>query len=168
MGWFDEQIKLRKKNDEAMLEEAFVGMADAVLGTKMSEAYKSDAAKADSAVDEILKYYKIKPTEVPENFKNLHDRLEYLLRPHGVMRRNVRLEKGWYRDAIGALLGRRKDDGSVVALIPRGLTGYAYYDAKAAQWVRITSKNEDLFDDEAICFYKPFPLTKLTVPTLIR
>ena len=168
MGWFDEQIKQRKQSDDQLFEEAFVRIADAVLGTKMSVAYQSDDAKASGEIGEILKYYKIKPIEVPDTVKGLDDRLEYLLRPHGIMRRNVRLEKGWYRDAIGALLGRRKDDGSVVALIPRGLTGYAYYDAKAARWVRISRKNEGLFDDEAICFYKPFPLTKLTVPSLMR
>ena len=168
MGWFDEQIKLRKKNDDAILEEAFVGMADAVLGTKMSEAYKTDAEKADSAVDEILKFYKIKPVEVPENFKNLHDRLEYLLRPHGIMRRNIELPKGWYKDAIGAILGSRKDDGSVVAFIPKGLTGYMYFDTQAAKWITVSRKNEGLFEPEAICFYKPFPLTKLTLPVLAK
>ena len=168
MGWFDEQIKQRKQSDDQLFEEAFVRIADAVLGTKMSAAYQSDEARASGEIGEILRYYKIKPREVPDTVKGLDDRLEYLLRPHGIMRRNVQLEKGWYREAIGAMLGRRKDDGSVVALIPRGLTGYAYYDAKAAQWVRIGKKNEDLFDDEAICFYKPFPLTKLTVPALMR
>ncbi len=168
MGWFDEQIKQRKQSDDQLFEEAFVRIADAVLGTKMSAAYLSDEAKASGEIGEILKYYKIKPKEVPDTVKGLDDQMEYLLRPHGIMRRNVQLEKGWYHDAIGAMLARRKDDGSVVALIPRGLTGYAYYDAKAAQWVRIGKKNEDLFDDEAICFYKPFPLTKLTVPALMR
>ena len=168
MGWFDEQIKQRKQSDDQLFEEAFVRIADAVLGTKMAAAYQSDEAKASGEIGEILKYYKIKPKEIPDTVKGLDDRLEYLLRPHGIMRRNVELPKGWHRDAIGAMLGRRKDDGSVVALIPRGLTGYAYYDSKAAQWVRISKKNEDLFDDEAICFYKPFPLTKLTVPSLMR
>ena len=168
MGWFDEQIKQRKQSDDLMLEEAFVRIADAVLGTKMSGAYASDEAKASGEIGEILKYYKIKPREVPDTVKGLDDRLEYLLRPHGIMRRSVRLEKGWHRDAIGAMLGRRTDDGSVVALIPRGLAGYAYYDAKSAAWIRITKKNESLFDDEAVCFYKPFPLARLTVPALVR
>ena len=168
MGWFDEQIKQRKQSDDQLFEEAFVRIADAVLGTKMSAAYLSDEARASGEIGEILKYYKIKPREVPDSIKNLDDRLEFLLRPHGIMRRNVQLQKGWYRDAIGAMLARRKDDGSVVALIPRGLAGYAYYDAQSAQWVRIGRKNEALFDDEAICFYKPFPLTKLTVPVLMR
>ena len=168
MGWFDEQIKQRKQSDDQLFEEAFVRIADAVLGTKMANAYQSDEAKASGEIGEILNYYKIKPREVPDTVKGLDDRLEYLLRPHGIMRRNVTLQEGWYKDAVGAMLARRKDDGSVVALIPRGFTGYAYYDAKASAWVRINRKNADLFDDEAICFYKPFPLTKLTVPMLMR
>ncbi len=168
MGWFDEQIKQRKQSDDQLFEEAFVRIADAVLGTKMSSAYASDEAKASGEIGEILKYYKIKPRELPDTVKGLDDRLEYLLRPHGIMRRNVELPRGWHKDAVGAMLARRKDDGSVVALIPRGFTGYAYFDAKASQWVRISKRNEDLFDDEAICFYKPFPLKKLTVPTLMR
>ena len=124
MGWFDEQIKQRKKNDDAMFAEAFVGIADAVLGSKMSAAFESDEHKATNAIDEILKYYKIKPREVPDSIKNLNDRLEYLLRPHGIMRRNVTLEDGWYKDAIGAMLDTRTDDGSVVVFLPRGITGY--------------------------------------------
>jgi len=168
MGWFDEQIKQRKQNDDQLFEEAFVRIADAVLGTKMSAAYASDEAKASGEIGEILKYYKIKPREVPDSVKGLDDRLEYLLRPHGIMRRNVTLSSGWHKDAIGAMLAKRRDDGSVVALIPKGLTGYAYYDAKSAAWIKISQKSEALFDDEAICFYKPFPLTKLTVPALVR
>ena len=29
MGWFDEQIKQRKRNDDDIFSEAFVGIADA-------------------------------------------------------------------------------------------------------------------------------------------
>ena len=147
MGWFDEQIKQRKQSDDQLFEESFIRIADAVLGTKMASAYESDEVKASGEIGEILKYYHIKPKEVPDTVKGLDDRLEYLLRPNGIMRRNVTLTKGWYRSAIGAMLGRRKDDGTVAALIPRGFSGYAYYDANAGSWVKITSGNEDLFDE---------------------
>ena len=168
MGWFDEQIKLRKKNDDELFSEAFVGIADAVLGSKMSAAFTNDEAKAQGAIEEILKYYHVKPREVPDSIKGLNDRLEYLLRPNGIMRRNVILEKGWYKDAIGAVLGTRKDDGSVVTFIPQGLSGYVYFDAATGKWVKLTKQNEDLFEDEGICFYKPFPLGKLTLRSLMR
>ncbi|MBR3879431.1 MAG: NHLP family bacteriocin export ABC transporter permease/ATPase subunit, partial [Clostridia bacterium] len=168
MGWFDEQIKQRRKNDEEQFSEAFVGIADAVLGSKMSAAFSTDEAKAQGAIEAILKYYHVKPREVPDSIKGLNDRLEYLLRPNGIMRRNVNLEKGWYKDAIGAVLGTRKDDGSVVAFIPKGLSGYVYFDAPTGKWVKLTKKNESLFEDEGICFYKPFPLGKLTLRSLMR
>ena len=168
MGWFDEQIRLRKQNDDAVFEEAFVGMADAVLGSKMSSAFTTNEAKAQGAIEEILKFYKVKPREVPDSIKGLNDRLEYLLRPHGIMRRNINFEKGWYKDSIGAVLGTRKDDGSIVAFIPKGFSGYVYFDAPTGKWVKLSKKTEMLFEDEGICFYKPFPLAKLTVRTLMR
>ena len=168
MGWFDEQIKQRKRSDDALFEEAFVGIADAVLGSKMSDAFKSDEAKAQNAIEEILKYYKVKSREVPDSVKNLEDRLEYLLRPHGIMRRRILLEKGWYSDAIGAILGSRTDNGSVVAFIPHGFGGYAFFNTDSGKWEKLSAKNESLFEQEAICFYKPFPLKKLTLPDLAR
>ena len=34
--------------------------------------------------------------------------------------------------------------------------------------MKLTKKNESLFEDEGICFYKPFPLGKLTLRSLMR
>ena len=168
MGWFDEQIKQRKESDEALFQESFLSMADAVLGTRTAAAMGSDEARADDAIHAILGYYGAKPRDIPPSVKGLDERLEYLLRPHGIMRRNVNLQKGWYKDAAGAMLGRRADDGSSVALLPKGLSGYVYFDAAAGKWLRVSRKNEGLFAEEAICFYKPFPLKKLTVKDLAR
>ena len=168
MGWFDEQIKQRKRNDDAIFSEAFVGIADAVLGSRQASIYSTEEEKAEDAIGEILKYYHAKPREVPASVKGLNDRLEFLLRPYGIMRRRVKLEKGWHRDAVGAILTTRKDDGTAAALTPKGLSGYTYFDNKNGKWVKITQKNETLFEEEGICFYKPFPLKKLTIPALMR
>ena len=168
MGWFDEQIKQRRKNDEDIFSDAFADIADAVLGTKRSTLREGNDGRELGAITEILKYYKVKPRQLPNSAKTLNDRLEYLLRPNGIMRRNINLEKGWYKDAIGAVLGTRKDDGSTVAFIPKGIGGYVYLDAGSGKWKRINSRNESLFEEEAICFYKPFPLEKLTLRSLMR
>ncbi len=168
MGWFDEQIKQRKQSDNEIFQESFLSMADAVLGSRMSASMGSDEAKTDDALQSILKYYGVKSREIPPTVKGLEERLEYLLRPHGIMRRNVNLGKGWYRDAVGAMLGRRKHDGSTVALIPRGLSGYAFLDSESGKWVRVGRKNEGLLEEEAICFYRPFPLKKLNIGDLVR
>lgn len=168
MGWFDEQIKERKKNDDDVFAAAFAGIADAVLGEKVSSAFESDAQMAKNAIDSILRFYHVKTQEVPDSVKDLNEQLEYLMRPYGIMRRSVKLEKGWYKDAIGAMLGVKKSDGSAVAFIPTGLSGYSYLDLDSGKYVKINRKNETLFEDEAIAFYKPFPIEKLNIPLLLR
>ena len=168
MGWFDEQIKQRRKNDEDIFSDAFADIADAVLGTKRSSSNDGNDEREIGAIWKILEYYKVKYQQLPSSVKTLNDRLEYLLRPNGIMQRNINLESGWYKDSIGAVLGKRKDDGSAVAFIPKGISGYVYFDDESGKWERINAANEALFEEEAICFYKPFPLGKLTLCSLMR
>ena len=123
MGWFDEQIRSRIEADQAEFEDSFQQMADAVMGRRMSRALNDDRQVTADAVGEILKYYHVKPQEIPDSIRDMNEVLEFLLRPFGIMRRSVNLDRGWYHDAVGAMLATRKDDGSVVALIPTGLSG---------------------------------------------
>lgn len=168
MGWFDEQIRARKDADQAVFEDSFRQMAGAVMGRRMSEALNDERQVTADAIGEILKYYHVKPQEVPENIRDMNEVLEFLLRPYGIMRRSVRLEKGWYHDAAGAMLATRTDDGSVVALIPSGLNGYRFYDRKSGKSVRLNKQTQELIEPEAIAFYKPFPLTKMSMGSLMK
>lgn len=167
MGWFDEQIRQRKQNDDEVFEDAFVGIAGAVMGTRVRAAL-SDRQRAENAVGEILKYYHVKSGEIPESVKDINEQLEFLLRPHGIMRRTVNLEKGWYKDAVGALLAVRKSDGAPVALLPSGLSGYTYFDEEKGKRVRVGRKTQALFETEAIAFYASFPLKKLRIFDLVK
>ena len=168
MGWFDEQIKQRKENDENVFSDSFVNIASAVMGSKISAALNDNKQITKNAIDEILKYYHVKSHEIPDNLRDMNEQLEYLMRPSGIMRRVVHLEKGWYRDAIGAMLATKKESGEVVALIPIGLSGYSYFDEATRKHIRISRKNEGLFELEAIAFYKPFPLKKIGIPSLMK
>ena len=168
MGWFDEQIRARKEADRAVFEDSFQQMAGAVMGRRMAQALNDDRQVTEDAIGEILKFYHVKPQEVPDSVRDMNEVLEYLLRPYGIMRRNVTLEKGWYHDAAGAMLGTRADDGSVVALIPYGLTGYRFYDRKADKMVRLNRQTQDRIEKEAVAFYKPFPLTKMNIGSLAK
>ena len=168
MGWFDEQIKQRREQDQEIFEEAFAGISDAITGLRISSAIADERSKAKDTIDDILRYYRVKTREVPENITDTNDQLEFLMRPYGIMRRTVNLDKGWYKDAIGAMLGVKKSDGTVVALIPTGLSGYSYFDINKGRQVRISRRNEDLFETEAIAFYKPFPLKKLNIGSLLK
>ena len=168
MGWFDEQIKERKRNDDSVFTESFVNIAGAIMGRRVSDALNDDRAITQNAIDEILKYYHVKSREVPDNLKDMNDQLEYLMRPYGIMRRTVKLSKGWYRDAIGAMLGMMKEDGRIVALIPDGLSGYRYHDFKTGKREKVNRQKYSLFSEDAIAFYKPFPAKKLGIPALMQ
>ena len=168
MGWFDEQIKDRIRTDNEVFEELFVNAAGVIMGRKLSAAMNDQRQAATDAIGEILRCYHIKPREVPDSITDMNDTLEYLLRPHGIMRRNVVLEKGWYKDASGPMIGTLKEDGSVVALIPTGMMSYSYYDVRTGRRIKLGRKTEKLIDKEAIAFYKPFPSKKIGIAGLLR
>ena len=167
MGWFDEQIKQRKLKDEEVFEETFIEIADAVLGEGLAATLKSDSQIAKDAIDEVVKYYHLKTVDVPAEITDVDGQLEYIFRPHGIMRRNVKLSKGWYKDAIGPMLATSTEDGSLLALIPYGINGYSYTEPGTGKKIKITKKNEHLIGDEAIAFYLPFPLKKIDIKDLV-
>ena len=167
MGWFDEQIKCRKQNDNDVFADSFINIASAVMGKRIFDALNDDCTVTKNAIDEILKYYHVKTREIPDSIRDMNEQLEYLMRPYGIMRRKVFLSNGWYKDAIGAMLGQMKEDGHIVALIPSG-SGYSYTDFRTGKKVRINQKNQSLFASEGIAFYKPFPLEEIGIPQLLK
>ena len=168
MGWFYEQIKQRIRNDRDAFSGAFAEMSGVIMGKSILNAdFFDDTRLAKDAVDEILKYYHVPMQELPVNVREINDVLEFLLRPSGIMRRNVILDGTWYEDGMGPLLCTTTD-GTITALIPRGAKGYTYYDMAQSKRVPVTAKNASLFDREAICFYKPFPLKEMSARDLIR
>lgn len=169
MGWFDEQLKVRRQMDNDSFAEAMSSVADAVMGKRLSQAL-SEQELANSAIEEILKFYhcKIKNDEMPAAFKTIDEQIEYRMRPFGIMRRNVELTKGWYHHAVGAMLGTTKSDGRAVALIPGKISGYSFIDLETGKRLKVTRKNEDMFDTEAIAFYQPLPMKPLKIPDLLK
>ena len=167
MGWFDEQIKQRIENDDEMFAEAFARMANLVGSEKIITSFSDDRKLAEEAIGDILKYYHVRIREIPDKLKDINEVLEYLLCPAGIMRRTVKLSGDWYQDAIGAMLGTKKD-GSIIALLPGGMHGYYYREYSTGKIKKINRKNAEEIDEEAVCFYQPFSLTKLKIPDLLR
>lgn len=167
-GWFDEQIKNRIQYDEEALQNAFAQLSSVVMGkSALSDALGGDRMKTKNAIEEIFKYYHVKPGPLPEEIENINDQLEYLLRPTGIMRRVVKLEGKWWHNAAGPMLGKTKG-GDVVALIPTGLNGYKFYDYESSKNLKLSKKTCKLLKDEAFCFYRPLPLKQLGLKDLIQ
>ncbi len=167
MGWFENQIQDRRDADQQLLEESFLRIAGVVMGERDAQRIGDARIITKNAIDEILKYYHYKPSELPESITDPDEQLDYCLRPHGMMRRGVELKKGWYKDAYGPILAFRKEDGSPAALLPGTIRGYYFRDPATGKTVRLNAETEQLFDPDAICFYRPLPLKKLGIPDLL-
>ncbi|MBQ1482883.1 MAG: ATP-binding cassette domain-containing protein [Erysipelotrichaceae bacterium] len=167
MGWFDEQIKTRKLSDQEILEDSFMKLASAVLGTRISQKSQSQRYPTKEAIDDILKFYHLKPAEIDEEMKQIVDQLDTFLRPHGIMYRSVRLKKGFYKDSIGPILALDKETQKAVALLPGAFSGYAFEDPASGRKEKVKAGNEGRFEEDAYCFYRPLPLKKLNVADLL-
>ncbi|WP_036609446.1 NHLP bacteriocin export ABC transporter permease/ATPase subunit [Oribacterium sp. P6A1] len=166
MGWFDNQIKLRKQNDEQALSNTFRKIAGAVTGETFLDSGMDAGEKAKNAIEEILRYYHVRKTDIPKKIVTIEEKLDYVLHPSGIMYRRVKLTPGFRNDAFGAMIGFRKPDGAPVALLPYGLTGYRFFDDISGKYTRVTGKNETDFTGEAFSFYRPFPVKKLGIADL--
>lgn len=167
MGWFDNQIKTRREADQQLLDDSFVRVAGVVMGQRRAEAFGDDRIVTKNAIDEILKYYHYRTLDLPDSIKSPDDQLDYCLRPHGIMRRSIKLTEGWYKDAYGPILGFIKKDGTPVALLPGTVKGYHFKDPRSGKVIKLNRTTEKLIDDDAICFYRPLPQKKLSIPDLI-
>ena len=167
MGWFDEQIRLRKQNDERVFEESFKDLAGAVMGRELQDRLEKGRAQTQHALEAILHCLGVKCREIPEDITDFNLQMEYLLEPEGVMSRRVRLTGAWYNDAAGPMLLFDKETGAAVAAIPASLQGYYYYDPVQGKDIQIGPGNADRFEEDGYCFYRPFPLRKLSIRDLV-
>ena len=167
MGWFEGQINERQDADLQLLEDSFVKVAGIINGKRFAEQYSDSNIITKTAIDEVLKYYHFKSADIPSSITETDKQLDYCLRPHGMMYRSVALSAGWYKDAFGPILAFRKDDGRAVALIPGAVSSYTYYDAKRGKRMKLNRRTQDLFEKDAICFYRPLPQKKLGIKDLL-
>ena len=167
MGWFSDQIEQRTKNDQNLVEDSFFRLAQVIMDQWDAERLEDQRLIAKGAIEDILKYFRIKFTEIPEDIESIIDQLEYAIRPNGLMVREVQLEENWQRNCYGPMLGSLKDSGIVVALLPGAVFGYYYKDPATGKKIRINNKTAKAFSSEAMCFYRPLPMKKLGIPDLL-
>ena len=167
MGWFDEQIEYRKDRERKLMQDSFENIARSITGGRVASVFDENADVSD-AIAQLLSYFRIKEKVIPSKIRILEERLDFLLSSSGIMYREVVLEAGWHRDAMGVMITVRKEEGAVLTLLPGPFGGYVYVDPKTGRRVRVTEAEEKRIGEEAYCFYKPLPGRKLELKDLIR
>lgn len=157
MGWFDSQLRDRELQDQNRMDEAFIRMAGAVMGTKGYEDFLDEKSQSLSVIEQILRYYHLTPGSIPESVSDFNEQLNMMMRPHGIMYRHVRLTQGWHKDADGPMIVIRKSDNKKVAIFPNKAGNYKYMRG-----------HENEYEADAICFYKPFPLRKMSMTDVLK
>lgn len=162
-----EQIRQRMLSDEDLFSDAFINLSEVVTGNRFFDMFsEKQLNQATNALDAILDFYSIKANKnVPDTITSLEERMNYIIAPLGIMRREVTLDKNWYKDAFGAYMGKLKD-GSMVALIP-GVAGYYYVDNSSGKKVSVNSTTAENLEREAVCFYMPMPQAKISKRDLL-
>ena len=91
MSWFKEQLKYREDSENVDFANAIDSIANAVMGNRLRETLSQNDI-ADSAIEEILKFYhcKAKSEEMPPQIKTIDEQIEYRMRPFGIKSRRVR------------------------------------------------------------------------------
>lgn len=167
MGSFEDQMRQREALDEELFEDSFLNLASVVMGRRAIARNRDEKIQLKSALDDILKFYHIKPQPIPESMTELTEQLEFLTQSSGVMRRTVFLTDTWQDESVGPYLAF-KQTGEAVALLPDGTRGFAYLDHATGRRVRVTKAGAKDFAREAICFYKPFPARSMGRRDLLR
>lgn len=164
--WMESQVETRVRLDEEMSERAYTELAASVSGPRSGPRIAiDDLEQTDAAARACLVYLGQEPGEVPDAVRDTDERLEWLCRPTGTMRRTVRLDEGWYRRAFGTMLGRL-DTGEAVALIPDG-AGYILLEPSSGNRKPVTRKVAAHLQPQAVLFYRPLPSRPLTVHDLV-
>lgn len=167
MGWFDEQIEYRKKQERRMLSDSFEKLEVSITGRRSSGSF-AEGADVNDALEVLSKYFGIKNREIPAKLKTLEEKLDYLLSASDIMYRRVILEEGWHKDAMGAMITTLKDNNAVITVFRNSGGMYVYKDPVSGRLVRITSAEEKKISSDAYCFYRPLPLRKITLKDLFR
>ena len=168
MSWFDEQIRLRKENDDRLFEESFEDIANAVLGKSVNDAFKDAKIVNLNAISSVIDYYNGHMAVNTPCSDSLLENVDFQCRANEISYREVTLDKGWSSCAVGAMLLRYKEDGTYVAAIPSAIYGYSFYDEKRGKKVRINARNEKLFERDALAFYSSLPLRGIGLIDLVK
>jgi len=169
LGIVSDRVRITEASDDRAFEESMAHIAQLLLGKKPQYRSRFASMKGTAdAVNEVLNYYECEPQFLTESTEDAdtHTLLDRMLRPSGMLWREVKLSRGWRKQAIGAMLSTRVD-GSPVALLP-SFWGYRVYDPATGTHTRLNARAEAKISSEAICFYKPFPLRKLTFKDVFK
>ena len=166
MAVYINQINKRRAAEKAAMEEVNEKTTRRLgLVEKKHVVPQND----ESALRQVLEALGITDYELEDDeLLSPEEQLTGILRPRGIMMRDIRLRGTWWRECVGPLLGYAKD-GRLVALTPTK-TGLGYQFREKDGSIRQVGKKEmaNELKPTAITFTKALPLRPLKLMDLVK
>lgn len=102
MGWFEEQVKQRKKLDNKTFEDSFSSLAG--LHVNNPNNLSTEELRENYAIKQILSYYHHQMVDLPSNITNFNDKLNYALRQYNIEYHKVELNESYNGEGNSPLL----------------------------------------------------------------
>ena len=164
MAVYLNQIEKRRAAEKAALAEVNEKTTQRLgLLDKKRVVPQSD----ESALRQVLEALGVTDYELEDGL-SAEEQLTGILRPRGIMMRDISLVGEWWRECVGPLLGYAKD-GRLVALTPTK-TGLGYRFRELDGTIRKVGRREmaEKLKSKAITFTKPLPLRPLTLKDFVK
>lgn len=163
MSLFGEQLKARLRNDNAAITEGEQLLGE-TLSAKSATYNEAEISGGNTAqqMKLIARYFQLEKPDVEDRGQTDDEVVEEVMRATNMTKRSVRLTDAWWKDSDGPLLVTLRDGSGTLALFPGTIRGLYFLDAATNRKVRVTKKNAALFDEDALCFYRPLPAHALT------
>lgn len=169
MDNYSKQLLKRLSQDEQEMSDALTDVADSLTGRRGFHDRKTSDEAVRREIETVCRYFGAPfPEELPET-DDINDLIDIILRPSGIMRRRVLLTGRWWEDAEGPLLAAIRDSGGQVkALLPQKVRGFYYRDPVTEEKIRLKREQRNLFEEEALCFYRPLPAEPVSDRDFLR
>ena len=159
MSIFSSQIEKRRKYDATKLSREMMEGA-----ARMGLHYNGPVPHTDQlAIRQVLSALQVVDYELEDDdIIPLEQQFSNIIHAHGIMKREVQLNDGWWKESSGPLLGRTQS-GHLVALLPKW-TGRSYYyiDTDGRRQTVTRQQMEHNLEPEAYAFTKSLPLHGIT------
>ena len=164
MGIYGEQLKERRTMDDLSVKKNGCLLAGSVSSRVPFDGSLRTMHDNLHQIEMIADYFQLEIPVYDPGEEALPELIDRILHPTGIMKRRVLLDGPWWKDGDAPLLVTFRGDKPerVLALFPDTFRGYYYRDSQTNRKIRITGKNQDQFEKNAFCFYRPLPPKPLT------
>ena len=161
MGWFEDQVKTRKKLDAKTFEDSFLSLAG--IRTDDQKDLSDEAVRENYAISQILSHFRHQPVDIPKTIDNFSEKLNYVMSQCDIEYRKVELNDNYVHDSNSPLLIFTFLKNIPVVLFPKGEDQYYYINYSTGKRVYIEASLVNRIELEAYSFYRPLPANKVSV-----